>query len=146
VERGRGRGVEGFPLLAVSEAAHRDRGVFAVGEEACCSDGLRGMWYISCCGGRRRAFSRALHFRGSLQSIASLILRHPVPGRAVGCFDGGADMCAQLWVSKAQVGGGEGLKLVVVEGRGPCPSPVPGQAVSTARDIPHAHSNAALAA
>jgi hypothetical protein len=26
-------------------------------------------------------------------------------------------MCAQLWVSKAQVGGGEGLKLVVVEGR-----------------------------
>jgi hypothetical protein len=26
-------------------------------------------------------------------------------------------MCAQLWVSKAQVGGGEGLELVVVEGR-----------------------------
>jgi hypothetical protein len=26
-------------------------------------------------------------------------------------------MCAQLWVSKAQVGCGEGLELVVVEGR-----------------------------
>jgi hypothetical protein len=28
-------------------------------------------------------------------------------------------MCAQLWVSKAQVGCGEGLELVVVEGRVP---------------------------
>jgi hypothetical protein len=26
-------------------------------------------------------------------------------------------MCAQLWVPKAEVGGGEGLELVVVEGR-----------------------------
>jgi hypothetical protein len=38
VERGRGRGIEGLPLL-VREAAHHGRGVFAVGEEAC-SDGL----------------------------------------------------------------------------------------------------------
>jgi hypothetical protein len=54
----------------------------------------------------------------ALQSIASLDLRHPVPTRlAVGCLDGGADMCAQLWVSKAQVGGGGGLKLAVAEGR-----------------------------
>jgi hypothetical protein len=54
----------------------------------------------------------------ALQSIASLILRHPVPA-PVGCLDGGTDMCAQLWVSKAQVlGGGEGaLELAVVEGR-----------------------------
>jgi hypothetical protein len=34
---------------------------------------------------------------------------------AVGCFDGGTDMCAQFWVPKAQVGGSEGLELVVVE-------------------------------
>jgi hypothetical protein len=38
VERGRGRGIEGLPLL-VREAAHHGRGVFVVGEEAC-SDGL----------------------------------------------------------------------------------------------------------
>jgi hypothetical protein len=25
----------------------------------------------------------------------------PSGARAVGCFDGGADICAQLWVSKA---------------------------------------------
>jgi hypothetical protein len=67
----------------------------------------------------------------------------PSGARAVGCFDGGADMCAQLWVSKAQVGGGEGLKLVVVEGRVRLRS---GRPVGIVRDIPHAHSNAALAA
>jgi hypothetical protein len=46
----------------------------------------------------------------------------PSGARAVGCFDGGADMSAQFWVPKAQVGGGEGLELVVVEGR-VCPRP-----------------------
>jgi hypothetical protein len=39
VERGRGRGIEGLPLL-VREAAHHDGGVFAVGEEACSDGGL----------------------------------------------------------------------------------------------------------
>jgi hypothetical protein len=38
VERGRGHGIEGLPLL-VCEAAHHGWGVFAVREEAC-SDGL----------------------------------------------------------------------------------------------------------
>jgi hypothetical protein len=82
---------------------------------------------ISCRRGRR-AVSRALHFRGcwrcrdswpcspheAVHRVADLA---PSGARAIGCFDGGADMCAQLWAPKAQVGGGEGLKLVVVEGR-----------------------------
>jgi hypothetical protein len=47
----------------------------------------------------------------------------PSGARAVGCFDGGAEMCAQFWVPKAQVlGGGGGLELIVVEGR-VCPRP-----------------------
>jgi hypothetical protein len=41
---------------------------------------------------------------------------HGAIARAVGCLDGGADMCAQLWASKAQVGSGEGLELLVVDG------------------------------
>jgi hypothetical protein len=51
VERGRGRGIEGLPLL-VREAAHHGRGILAsaVGEEAY-SDGPRGM---SCRGGGGR--------------------------------------------------------------------------------------------
>jgi hypothetical protein len=53
----------------------------------------------------------------ALQSIATLVLRHPVPARLGASLDGSADMCAQLWVSQAQVGGGEGLELIVVEGR-----------------------------
>jgi hypothetical protein len=53
----------------------------------------------------------------ALQSIASLILRHPVPARVDASMGAPTCMCAQLWVSQAQVGCGEGLELIVVEGR-----------------------------
>jgi hypothetical protein len=52
----------------------------------------------------------------------------PPGARAVGCLDGGADICAQLWVSKAQparwaAAAKQGLELVVVEGGRVPPSP-----------------------
>jgi hypothetical protein len=61
----------------------------------------------------------------------------PSGARAITCFDGGADMCAQLWVPKAQVGGGEGLELVVVEGR---VRPRPGYEHRAPFGISHTHT------
>jgi hypothetical protein len=94
VERGRGRGIEGLPLL-VREAAHRGWGVLAVGEEAC-SDGL----VVSpvaeavmpsqgpCLSGE----AGGVEARGpAVHRVAYLA---PSGARAVGCFDGGADMRA----------------------------------------------------
>jgi hypothetical protein len=87
---------------------------------------------ISCRGGRRAATSVPPREPclsgevGGVEACGSAVHRvtdlAPPGARAVGCLDGGADMCAQLWVSKAQVGGGGGLELVVIEG-GPCPLP-----------------------
>jgi hypothetical protein len=84
VKRGRGRGIEGLPLF-VGEAAHRGRrGVFSVGEEAL-ADGLAvyPVGRPSC-----RLVYPAPQWFVALQSIASLIARHPVPVRlnaSVGC-------------------------------------------------------------
>jgi hypothetical protein len=84
--------IEGLPLL-VREAAHHDRGIFAVDEEAC-SDGLvvypvaeavvppRGPCFSGGAGGAE-VCGPAVHHAAGLG----------VPGaRAVGCLGGGADM------------------------------------------------------
>jgi hypothetical protein len=108
VERGRRRGIEGLPLL-VREAAHHGWGVLAVGEEAC-SDGLA-VYPVAeavvpprepCLDPGKLAVSRFVALQSIVSRVAGLA---PSGARAVGCFDGGADMCAQLlWVPKAQVG------------------------------------------
>ena len=78
----------------------------------------------------------------ALQSSHHVADLAPSGACAVGCFDGDADMCAQFRVAKTQVGGGKGLKLVVLSRA----VSVPGQVVGIVRDMPHAHSNAAFAA
>jgi hypothetical protein len=141
----------GLPELLVREAAHHGRGVFAVGEEAC-SDGLA-VYRVAeavvpprepCLSGPGTEAGGVVGACGpAVHRVAGLA---PPGARAVGCLDGGADMCAQLWVSKSQVPGGRRRRSRAGRCRGPCPVSVPGQAVSIVRDIPHAHSNAALAA
>jgi hypothetical protein len=91
--------------LLVREAAHHGRGVFAVGEEAC-SDGLA-IYPVAeavvpprepCLSGEAGGVDGVEVCGPAVHRVTDLA---PPGARAVGCLDGGADVCAQLWVTKA---------------------------------------------